>query len=84
MCISVDLPEPEGPMTAVSCPRRDLERDAAERVDGGVALAVAPRRFRGRRPTARAAVEQEPLVAECDTAAFIMTPSVVVLGRPSR
>ena len=28
MCISVDLPEPDGPMTAVSLPRFDLEVDA--------------------------------------------------------
>ena len=41
MCISVDLPEPDGPMTAVSSPARDLERDAAERVDGRVPLPVA-------------------------------------------
>ena len=43
MCISVDLPEPDGPMTAVSLPRLDLERDAAQRVDGRLALAVAAR-----------------------------------------
>ena len=41
MCISVDLPEPDGPMTAVRRPCGDVERDAAQRVDGGVALAVA-------------------------------------------
>ena len=41
MCISVDLPEPDGPMTAVSWPRGDVDGDAAQRVDGGVALAVA-------------------------------------------
>ena len=41
MCISVDLPEPDGPMTATSSPGCDVERDAAERVDGGLALAVA-------------------------------------------
>ena len=41
MCMSVDLPEPDGPMTAVRRPRGDVERDAAQRVDGGVALAVA-------------------------------------------
>ena len=39
--MSVDLPEPDGPMTAVRRPRGDVDRDAAERVDGGVALAVA-------------------------------------------
>ena len=38
MCISVDLPEPDGPMTAVSAPRRDRDRDATQRVDRGVAL----------------------------------------------
>ncbi len=31
MCISVDLPEPDGPITAVSLPALDLERDAAQR-----------------------------------------------------
>ena len=41
MCISVDLPEPEGPITAVSSPRGNRERDAAERVHGRVAGAVA-------------------------------------------
>ena len=39
--MSVDFPEPDGPMTAVSLPRGDVERDAAQRVDGGVALAEA-------------------------------------------
>ena len=37
----VDLPDPEGPMIAVKVPGRDVERDAAQRVDGGIALAVA-------------------------------------------
>ena len=41
MCISVDLPEPDGPMTAVRRPAGDVDRDAAQRVDGRVALAVA-------------------------------------------
>ena len=41
MCISVDLPEPDGPMTAVRRPAAMSTRDAAQRVDGGVALAVA-------------------------------------------
>ena len=41
MCISVDLPEPDGPMTATRSPRRDVEGDAAERVDRRVARAVA-------------------------------------------
>ena len=41
MCISVDLPEPDGPITATSSAARDVERDAAERVDRGLALAVA-------------------------------------------
>ena len=39
--MSVDLPEPDGPITAVSPPRGDVERDAAERLDHRVALAVA-------------------------------------------
>ena len=41
MCISVDLPEPDGPMTAVNWPRGNVDGDAAQRVDGGVTLAVA-------------------------------------------
>ena len=41
MCISVDLPEPDGPMTAVRRPSAMSTRDAAQGVDGGVALAVA-------------------------------------------
>ena len=41
MCMSVDLPEPDGPMTAVRLAAGDVERDAAQRVDRGVALAVA-------------------------------------------
>ena len=42
MCISVDLPEPEGPMIAVRLPLLEPEADAAQRVDGGRVLAVAP------------------------------------------
>ena len=48
MCISVDLPEPDGPMTAVSRPRAMSTRDAAQRVDRGVALAVAAHDVAGR------------------------------------
>ena len=47
MCISVDLPEPDGPITVVSWPRADLEGDAAQRVDRRVALAVAAGEVRG-------------------------------------
>ena len=43
MCMSVDLPEPDGPMIAVSSPGTIVERDAAQRIDGRVALAVAAR-----------------------------------------
>ena len=43
MCISVDFPEPDGPITAVSAPLGDLDGDAAECVDRRVALAVAAR-----------------------------------------
>ena len=39
-CMSVDLPEPDGPITAVKRARGDVEVDAGERVDGGVAGAV--------------------------------------------
>ena len=41
MCMNVDLPEPDGPMIARELAPRELGRDSAERVDGGVALAVA-------------------------------------------
>ena len=36
-CSSVDLPEPDGPMTAVNVPRRERQRDAVERAHGAVA-----------------------------------------------
>ena len=39
-CISVDLPEPEGPMMAVKAPAAKSTVDAVEGADGGVALAV--------------------------------------------
>ena len=39
-CISVDLPEPDGPITAVNWPCGHLDRDAAQRVHG----ASRPRR----------------------------------------
>ena len=38
-CMSVDLPDPDGPMTAVNSPRRQLEVDAVDRPHGGVILA---------------------------------------------
>ena len=41
MCISVDLPEPEGPMTVVSLPRSTPSVDPAQRIDCCLALAVA-------------------------------------------
>ena len=37
---SVDLPEPDGPITATSSPSSTVEADAAQRVHGGVAGAV--------------------------------------------
>ena len=40
-CISVDLPEPEGPTIAVSSPAGKSRRDAAQGVDRGLALAEA-------------------------------------------
>ena len=46
--MSVDLPEPDGPMMAVSRPRLDVERDAAQRVNRAVALAVVAGEVRGR------------------------------------
>ena len=36
-CSSVDLPDPEGPMTAVNVPRLEAERHAVERTDRAVA-----------------------------------------------
>ena len=52
-------------MTAVSLSVRDLERDTAEGVDGGVALAVAPRnlvRRDGRKTVA--VIDQDALVSQ--------------------
>ena len=40
MCISVDLPEPDGPMIATYSPRSHLEVDAAQRVHRDVAGVV--------------------------------------------
>ena len=39
--MSVDLPEPDGPMIALKRPRSKSTRHPGERVDGGVPLAVA-------------------------------------------
>ena len=39
MCINVDFPDPDGPVTARNSPGFDVERDAGERAD----LAVADR-----------------------------------------
>ena len=39
--MSVDLPEPDGPMIAAKRPAGKSTRDAGERVHGGLALAVA-------------------------------------------
>ena len=41
-CISVDLPEPDGPMMATNSPAWSDDGHAAQRVDGGVAAAVTP------------------------------------------
>ena len=41
MFISVDLPEPDGPMIAVYSPRTDHQVDAAQRLDGLAAHAIA-------------------------------------------
>ena len=43
MCMSVLLPEPDGPMMAVSRPALDVDVDVAQGVHGGVALAVPAR-----------------------------------------
>ena len=47
-CISVDLPEPDGPMIAVKRRAGKLDADAVERVDGGLALAEDARAGRWR------------------------------------
>ena len=46
MCISVDLPDPDGPMIAAKRPLGKLDAHARERVDGDLALAVAAARSR--------------------------------------
>ena len=46
-CSSVDLPEPDGPMIAVYCGAAELDVDAVERADLGLALAVDLRRVDG-------------------------------------
>ena len=33
MCMNVDLPEPDGPVTATNSPCFDVERHAAQRAD---------------------------------------------------
>ena len=70
MCMSVDLPEPDGPMTAVSLPRGDVERDAAQRVHRGVALAVHARDALPRRRRRRPVLFRSPcalLESDCGT-----------------
>ena len=41
MCISVDLPEPDGPMMAVNVPAREVDAHAAEGVDRAGSFAEA-------------------------------------------
>ena len=41
MCISVDLPEPDGPMIALKRPRSNPTLTPGERVNRGVALSIA-------------------------------------------
>ena len=41
MCISVDLPDPDGPMIAAKRPVGEVDRHARQGVDRGLALAVA-------------------------------------------
>ena len=38
MFIVVDLPDPDGPITATKSPRRDVEVDALQRLERGRAL----------------------------------------------
>ena len=40
MFIAVDLPEPDGPITATKSPRLDVEVDALQRLEGGRPAAV--------------------------------------------
>ena len=47
MCMSVDLPEPEGPMIAVSSPLATSSETPLERVDGSVPFSVAPGQLMG-------------------------------------
>ena len=54
-CISVDLPEPDGPMMAVKRPRLEVDGDAVEGPHLGVAGAVDLHRLR--RPAAAAVVD---------------------------
>ena len=41
MCISVDFPEPDGPMIALNFPRSKPTVTPGERINGGVALSIA-------------------------------------------
>ncbi len=43
MCISVDLPEPDGPMIALKPPGGERDADAVERANLRLALAVDAR-----------------------------------------
>ena len=47
MCISVDLPDPDGAHDRGQLALLDVQRDAAQGVDGRLALAVAPRHLAG-------------------------------------
>ena len=40
MCMSVDLPEPDGPVTATNSPGLDVEVGAAQRADDDLADGV--------------------------------------------
>ena len=53
MCMSVDLPEPDGPITAANWPFGIAQRDAAQRVHDRVALAVLARHVRSRQNRGR-------------------------------
>ena len=48
-CIRVDLPEPDGPMIAVNAPGGEVDVDAVERADGGLAACRRPWSGRGAR-----------------------------------
>ena len=66
-CISVDLPEPDGPMIAVSRPRGEADGDAVERPHGGLALAEDAAEVRGADDRVRGSLVQVELLSRWGT-----------------